>query len=69
MHAVKAETDCIINHLYFKNGSTVGNGDEIMQIEVMKMMIAIQAPTGGMIQYKVKQYDMVYAGTILAEIV
>jgi biotin carboxyl carrier protein len=69
MTEVKAETDCAINQLYFKDGDTVGSGDEIMQLEIMKMMIPVNAPKGGMIKYKVSPTQMVYAGTVLAEIV
>lgn len=69
MLEVKAETDCCINYLCFRDGVTVGEGDEIMQIEVMKMMIPVIAPKGGMIKFRVAPTDMVYAGTVLAEIV
>jgi biotin carboxyl carrier protein len=69
MTEIKAESDCVINYLCFKDGSTVGGGDEILQVEVMKMMIPYTTPEGGMIKYRVKQGDYVATGQVLAEIV
>ena len=69
MTEIKAESDCVINYLCFKDGSTVGGGDEILQVEVMKMMYPVNTTVGGMIKYRVKQGDYVATGQVLAEIV
>jgi biotin carboxyl carrier protein len=66
---IKAETDCIINYLKFKDGDSVKEGDEILQVEMMKMMTPYTTLVSGTIKYLVKQYDYVYAGTVMAEVV
>lgn len=65
---IKAQTDCIVNNLWKKDGDKVSEGDEILQVEVCKMMIPITTPEAGTITYRVKQFDYVYAGSVMAEI-
>lgn len=65
---IKAQTDCVINCLQHKNGDSVKEGDEILQIDVMKMIIPVITTFSGTIKYFTKQGDFVYAGTILAEV-
>jgi len=69
MAVIKAETDCTINYLKFKNYDDVKEGDEILQVDVMKMMIPYPTPISGTIKYHIQPGDFVYAGTILAEVI
>jgi biotin carboxyl carrier protein len=69
MPVIRAQTDCVINYLKYKNYDSVQEGEEIMQVEVMKMMIPIVSPITGTIKYHVQKGDYAYAGTTLAEVI
>lgn len=64
-----SEFDCIINELWFKDGTEVLGGAEIMQVESLKMMIPIHCKTAGKVKYHVNRFDYILTGTLLAEII
>lgn len=69
MTTIEAQTDCVVSDLRFKDGDTVCGGDEIIIVEVMKMMLPVVTTDGGVIKYKCKRYDYVVAGQVLAEVI
>lgn len=65
---ILSQTDCIINHISYKDGDYVQQGAEILIYELMKMSIPLNAPISGTIIYKVKLYDYALNGQPLADI-
>lgn len=66
---VLSQTDCVIQHITYKDGDQVEQGAEILIYELMKMSMPLNAPISGTITYKVKLYDYALNGQILAEII
>lgn len=66
---IKAQTDCIIVQVYFKDEDIVKEGAEVLTVEVCKMMIPYNTNVGGTIKYLVKKDDYVQVGAVMVEIV
>ena len=58
-----------VSQLLAEEGAPLKTGDIFMQIEAMKMMFDIQAPTDGVLQLATKLGQTVDAETVLAYIV
>jgi biotin carboxyl carrier protein len=65
---IKAQCDCIVISIFYKDGDTVSGGAEILMVEVMKMMISYDTTGGGVIKYNCKVGDYVKNGQVLAEV-
>ena len=63
---VRAEMPGVINSILVSEGDKVHNGDEVIQIELMKTMFSIMASGNGVVKdILVKEGDLVAEGETL----
>ncbi len=68
MAAVKSPLEGIVAQLRRQDGETVVSGENIMDIEAMKMLFEVKAPVGGTLMLLVALSDYVRKGQAVAEI-
>ncbi len=65
---VRAPTDGVVSFIAASSGATVSAGEEIMGIEVMKMIYPVKAPVGGTVEFTVKVGEMVTVEQTVAKV-
>ncbi len=68
MAAVKSPLEGIVAQLRRQDGERVVSGENIMDIEAMKMLFEVKAPVGGTLMLLVALSDYVRKGQAVAEI-
>jgi pyruvate/2-oxoglutarate dehydrogenase complex dihydrolipoamide acyltransferase (E2) component len=63
-----APEEAEVAKLVAADGARVAEGDEVIELSLDKANVALQAPTGGVIRWRVEVGDLVTAGSTLASI-
>ena len=65
---ILAEFECTVNSLELSDGDTVQVGDQVLTLNLMKMIIPVQTPVAGIVRYTKAVDDYVKEGDVLARV-